>query len=369
MGVTPAATAEAITAAFRRRARVLHPDVPVTGDAQAFVAARRSYDLLVNPQRRAAYDRSGQRPDGHEAIEDDAIGEIPPVPPYVMPAAPVRHPRLSDLPMPLWIGAGLLICLAAAEAAVHLYNADAPVPPTVIAGPARIAARLPEPQPGPSPVATRAPAQIAADPNAYIMPAGGPAIMWRHDPVSDRFEPIGKMVPFTPVRTLHPFRQTGLIEVRTTDGWPALIEAARLTPGDPAAARHAYCVYNAGPPPENGEVLDRRGQGSGTLTVTNRSSEPAVLKLRDEAGLVAASVFLSPGGHAVVANLPIGRYRPDFAVGEMWSRACNTFAAGMRAQRIVTAIPLSGLGAMAIPPDPSDGLPVQDIQDQAFGAK
>ena len=36
LGVDPSASAEAIHAAFRRKARVLHPDIPQTGNAEAF---------------------------------------------------------------------------------------------------------------------------------------------------------------------------------------------------------------------------------------------------------------------------------------------------------------------------------------------
>ena len=50
-----------ITAAFRRKARVLHPDVPGTGNAEAFMSVKEAYDVLGDAGRRAAYDRSAQR--------------------------------------------------------------------------------------------------------------------------------------------------------------------------------------------------------------------------------------------------------------------------------------------------------------------
>jgi len=44
----------AIHTAYLRKARLLHPDVPDTGDAAAFVAVKEAYDVLANPLRRAA---------------------------------------------------------------------------------------------------------------------------------------------------------------------------------------------------------------------------------------------------------------------------------------------------------------------------
>ena len=40
LGVASDAGSEAILAAYRRKARVLHPDVPGTGNAAAFILAR-----------------------------------------------------------------------------------------------------------------------------------------------------------------------------------------------------------------------------------------------------------------------------------------------------------------------------------------
>ena len=56
LGVVPGVAAEGITTAFRRRARIVHPDVPGTGDAASFVALKAAYDVLADPSRRAAYD-------------------------------------------------------------------------------------------------------------------------------------------------------------------------------------------------------------------------------------------------------------------------------------------------------------------------
>ena len=50
LGVAPTAMPEAITAAYRRRARLVHPDVPETGDAAAFMALKQAYDVLIHAE-------------------------------------------------------------------------------------------------------------------------------------------------------------------------------------------------------------------------------------------------------------------------------------------------------------------------------
>ena len=57
LGVDPLASAETIRAAFRRRAKELHPDAQ-SGDATAFILLKRAYDTLCDPLDRAAYDRA-----------------------------------------------------------------------------------------------------------------------------------------------------------------------------------------------------------------------------------------------------------------------------------------------------------------------
>jgi hypothetical protein len=146
------------------------------------------------------------------------------------------------------------------------------------------------------------------------------------------------------------------------------ISADHLTAGNAVAARQAYCGYNAGPMPYDGELLQRRGYGSGTVEIENRAVQPAVVKLRDETGGVALSVFLAPGGHAVFDGLPQGTYYTEFAIGELWSRACESFAAGMRAQRLDTVLKMPGEAHLVVALD--TGVPAAvDIPDQAFERK
>ena len=95
--------------------------------------------------------------------------------------------------------------------------------------------------------------------------------------------------------------------------------------------------------------------------------QPAVVKLRDASGRAAATVFVAAGASAMVEDLPDAVYRPDFATGEIWSRACNSFAgrhAGAAVRRLLPRS--SGLSPLVIPPDLSVAPAPEDIPDAAF---
>jgi hypothetical protein len=176
--------------------------------------------------------------------------------------------------------------------------------------------------------------RLAGTPNFFVVPGAGAAVLWRQGAKPDSYNPVGQLPPFSMVQAVRLYPQSGLVEVMFNESATGFIDARRLTPGDADAARRAYCGYNAGPTPNDGELLEQRGQGGGTIQLENRTVQPAVVKLRDMSGAVALSVFLGPGGHADLQNVPLGIFRAEFAIGELWSRACNTFAAGMRARRL-----------------------------------
>lgn len=56
LGLDPACSEEEIRAAFRRRAKALHPDTD-SGDTTGFIRLKRAYDTLIDPAKRARYDR------------------------------------------------------------------------------------------------------------------------------------------------------------------------------------------------------------------------------------------------------------------------------------------------------------------------
>ena len=339
LGVDPAAPPEAIVAAFRRKARLLHPDVPGTGDAKAFIRMKHAYDVLSDASRRATYDRAASLPPAME---------VP------------REPRRSGRPTALWACLGGSLGLVAVLAVVQ-FSRPSPPPHEPAVRPLAAAAPAVTSRPPPQMVAT------ASGPTThYVLPAGDDAVLWRRDAARDAYLPAGHVAAFSPVRALSLIPQHGLVEIALADGSSGFIDAARLAPGDRAAARRADCAYNAGAAPRNGEVLGRRGDGGSRLEISNRDAESAVVRLRDTSGQSVATVFVAPTSSATVGHLPDTAYRPEFALGELWSRACNTFAAGMRAQRFAGYAALSALSPLVIPPDLSVAPAAVDIPDAAF---
>jgi hypothetical protein len=360
LGLEPSADQAAIVAAYRAKARQLHPDVPRTGNAAAFVAVKQAYDVLSNRDRRAKYDCE---------VRQAALEAASPEPMVVRRAPPtaasrIRHPRFSDLPVGVWVGVAAFLALGVYQAASHLL---APAQMKRV----EIRPNAPTVQPL-SPTAHRAvlygppPVRLAGIPNFYIVPAGGPAILWRMDTERNMLVSLGQLPPFSAVqagRLIHP---NGMREVLVNDRGNGFVAADHLAPGDAGAARAAYCGYNAGLAPVNGEVLEHHGDGDGSVALENRTVQPAVVKLRDGAGAVSVSVFLAPGGRAELKGLPNGLFRPEFAIGELWSRACNTFVAGMRARRMEATVALSGDARIVVSAE-SEAPDSTDISDQAFG--
>ena len=361
LGVGPSATRTDIVAAYRAKARVLHPDVPDTGDAAAFVAVKQAYDVLADQSQREIYDRDAQQA-AHRARTPGVV-IIRRQRPF-MAAGPDRYPRFPDVPVKVWVAVGAFLCLCLYEVTTRLL-APAPV---VVRSDIRPNAQVVQPL---SPGAHRAmlygppPVRLAGTPNFYVIPAGSPAVLWRMDNERNLLVSLGQLPPFSAVQAVRLIRQTGMLEVLVNDQGNGFVSADHLTPGTALAARSAYCSYNAGPTPFDGEQLDRQGTGNARLVLDSRAVQPAVVKLRNAAGAVALTVFLAPGGHAEIAGLPEGRFHPEFATGELWSRACNGFAAGMRAHRMARGVNLPADGHLIVGSEAEEP-GMADISDQAF---
>ena len=275
----------------------------------------------------------------------------------------MRHPRLRDLPTAVWAGMAAVLMVGIVEVGLHLTTTSHRVTrgPVVATAPdvPPLAANEPAPAPyGPAPV------RLAGTPNFYIVPTASPAMLWRADEARHTLVPWGQLPPFSAVQGLRLLKPSGMVEIKVTDSANGYVEAGRLTPGDSAAAVRAWCTYNAGPTPQNGEVLSHAAKGRATLSVTNRSGQLAVVKIRSADGTVIASVFLGPGGETKMDGLPEEPVRLDFATGEVWSRACHGFVAGMRAQRLPGLVSIASAARLAIPPDPA--VAAVDLSDQAF---
>ncbi len=367
LGVEPQSEPETITAAFRRKARVVHPDVPGTGDAAAFVELKQAYDVLIHTQRRAAYDRSARQemaqPQSRSPAQSEEPGEIGAKPFPTMATPPTRHPRLRDLPIVVWVGMAAVLMVGIVEVGLHLRTSPTQEKRELIPATAPDVPPLAANDPGPA-LYSPAPVHLAGTPNYYIMPTASAAMLWRVDEARHTLVPWGQLPAFSSVQALRLLKPSGMVEIKVTDGTNGYVEAGRLTPGDSAAAARAWCTYNAGPTPENGEVLSHSAMGHAVLSVTNRTGQLAVVKIRSTDGAVVASVFLDPGGETTVDGLPDDPVQLDFATGEVWSRACHGFAAGMRAQRLPGLVSIGTDMQLAIPADPKTK-PV-DLSDQAF---
>lgn len=389
LGVLPWSSPSVITAAYRRKARLLHPDVHRTGDAEAFMALKQAYDVLKDPHRRASYDASGH--------EDVRPSEIDPTPYPDMVTPTTRHPRLGDLPVAVWAGMIVLLGIGVAEIGMHLPTTRSQAPAEAIRAaapnvppPSRARAESDQAPYGAAPV------RLAGTPNYYVTAAASPAVLWRTSDAGDRLVPWGQLPPFSGVQGLRILRTSGMVEVRVTETANGFIEAARLMPGDTAAASEAWCTFHAGVPPLNGEILGRGGvpmeieaealtdapatgaphpgqpvaakpdatKPDAAVVIGNRSGQPMVVKLRGASGGLLASVFLAPGGDATVDRLPPGPASVDFATGEVWSRPCHGFTAGMHARRLPGMVSIGAGTRLAIPPDRT--VTLTDLPERAF---
>ena len=204
----------------------------------------------------------------------------------------------------LWVGLAVFLCVCVYQATAHLLAPSRTVHDEIPPNAATVAPLSPSAHLavlyGPAPV------RLAGTPNFYVVPAATPAVLWRLDAEHSILVPVGQLPPFSSVQAIRLIRQNGMLEVLMNDHANGFISADHLTPGNAAAARRAYCGYNAGPTPHDGELLERRGNGNGTLEMENRAVQPVVVKLRDATGAVALSVFLGPGGHAAFDGLPAG---------------------------------------------------------------
>lgn len=432
LGIEPAAAQPQIAAAFRARARILHPDVPRTGNAEAFVRLKRAYDVLSHPDQRAAYDRKAAeakvaaaraaearaaeaktaatraaaataagakahrpRPAGATADTaraagataagttaagataagptaagaNDAADAPASAVPHRKPAITLRDlgrlrmPGLSGVPVAVWVGMAAVLGFGTLETVDHLRSPPKKAEAGIRPNAPRIAPLSPSAHRavlyGPAPV------HLAGTPNVYITPGTEPAVLWRWDPARKVMQRMADLPNFSSVQALRLDRQNGMVEVQVTDRITGFIAADRAAPGDVRAARRAYCGYNAGPAPEDGELLEKRASGNGTLTLDNHGPQPAVVKLRDPAGAVALSVFLGPGSHTEVGGVPNGTYHPEFAIGELWSRACNGFTAEAQMGRLKQPVTVPGQNHVALTPDSGDPA-WSEISEQAF---
>ncbi len=117
LGVDPAATHDEVRRAFRRQARLHHPDAaaPRAGGGEAMAAITEAWEVLGDPVRRAAYDAGLGRPppawapgagDDLEDLED--LEDLPP------PFAEPDHDEAPSRPADLLVALPVVLVLVAA---------------------------------------------------------------------------------------------------------------------------------------------------------------------------------------------------------------------------------------------------------------
>jgi len=140
LGVTPTATRDEITAAYRARARLLHPDTGPTDPAaeQQFVRAATAYRVLTGPMREE-YDRARRRGQVRRPVPSPAAA----APRAEAATGPTARPwHLSRRGARGALGGGIALMLAAAVVAAlvialqvrdaHLRGAGAAVSALVV---------------------------------------------------------------------------------------------------------------------------------------------------------------------------------------------------------------------------------------------
>ncbi|MGE0224648.1 MAG: J domain-containing protein [Acetobacteraceae bacterium] len=360
LGIEPTASAQEVVAAFRHHARRLHPDVPVTGNADAFIALKRAYEVIGHPAKRAAYDADAL----HHLRILQAARTRPPASSLQADSAP--H-SLRTWWKTLAVAGGISALLFAALIWHIINSVSSAVKPHSVA---RIRPNAPVVAPAEPETVSKSRRgggvpHLAGVADHYVAPGLGPAILWEY--VADRrqIQPIDEIDPFTGVRVLQPAIVAGMAEVQLTQGRTGLVHASRLVAGDQSVARRAFCAYHAGPPPSHSEILHQTGEGNARIRIRNQAAVSAVVKLRHR-HTTTLTMFLAPGQETTAHRLPAGSYAVDYAMGELWSRGCGLFVAGMRAQRL----PILSLGAaltvMTVPPDPGAAMAPLDISEEAF---
>ncbi len=98
LGVTSQASLEEIRLAYRRMARVYHPDLSIDPDAEAhFKEVNEAYDILANAEKRRAYDYFTAGTVEDEPVEPPSMPQQPPASPKTTPE-PARRDVFTGEP-------------------------------------------------------------------------------------------------------------------------------------------------------------------------------------------------------------------------------------------------------------------------------
>lgn len=316
LGVDPNASAALIHAAFRSKAKQLHPDVPVTGNAGAFLRVKEAYEVLSNGLTRNEYDRLAHEEtlrrarwaadtpagrDGNGGAGGAATGGYGPAfggafgdgatfsgaggggrgggpdwgaagRPDPWPSAPPDFDTISELsdvlepvhvaPNSFVMPVRLPVLMAAVLAVVVLggiggaiWQMTRPVTRHDTNVLAAMTGTLPDSPPAADP---GPPLTGTTGSPVYVLPVAGTATLWDYDRGDRHFRPELRLAPFTELSLLRLVSHGALAEVRLPDDRVGYVYPHLLAPGDASEATRQSCIYDAGPTPRTGERLDPR---------------------------------------------------------------------------------------------------------------
>ncbi len=225
LGLDPSASHEAIGAAFRRKAKELHPDVAGTGNAHAFISLRRAYGVLSNPAARAAYDHNSQQA-SKWPVQHDHVTARPPN---------------ADRNAKAWSLAFAAVLLLSAGSAIWFeclqVNADAgfsalpnkkgPTPSKQTDG---LSARIKRTLSGVSGPSI-ASAAFSKSQMYYVLAAEAPLPVW-HKALQGKYVQDDSIEPFTNIKLLQSSPTDNLAEVRFADGRSGYMDPRNIGRGD-----------------------------------------------------------------------------------------------------------------------------------------
>jgi hypothetical protein len=144
LGVTPDSSSDAIAAAYRRLARVHHPDVSnVPGAADRMRAINAAYSVLADPQLRATYDSQLARAVQHTVPSVETATPVRPAVPRAvastrrertMPTRAEHATKLAGIAfLTLFLGFGVLTCVLSSRLPISTGADGMPIIPRATA--------------------------------------------------------------------------------------------------------------------------------------------------------------------------------------------------------------------------------------------
>lgn len=376
LGLAPGATAAEIKSAYRRLAKTCHPDSGGVADGgETFRRIRAAYEVLIDPARRAAYDRpepprgqaSRKAAEKLEPIRCSACGQVTAQPRYV-----VYRQVISFVLATTRTPVHGLYCSACARAKAFKASAISAAAGWwgIPWGPIyTIGAILKNAFGG---IWDRSDEERLLWHNALAFSMAGEhrisfglADRLRHATDDQMAVNAVKLMDFLKTQGVDPAKSK-LRDV-WSDGYRTFAQLAMLAvvpaitailifsdaAGSPASAPSPTATTYTPPsqdipggqsaaptspqepapacaaPPSNGDLLADKGLSDHghAITIENGSNGDAILKVREAiSGRLLASLFIARSQSATMEGIPDGRYRIQYGIGETLDVSCKAFS-------------------------------------------